>query len=165
MKSGGNLKPKAYKAIEQKMIEKFGPGFTVEKIKNKLKITKADYNICKQILTTSGFGWNPTHKCVDVDNEVWAVYIQKFPERQKFKGEQKWKHYEELHEVYGPSTATGRDANNCTSFMMTEDYESNHAAETPITHTPDLGINIDENISFTQMLNSDSPIPSPAHVQ
>ncbi|KAF3789975.1 hypothetical protein EJ110_NYTH17399 [Nymphaea thermarum] len=76
MKSGANLKPKAYKAIEQKMIEQFGPGFTVEKIKNKLKITKADYNMCKQILATSGFGWDPTNKCVVVENEVWAEYIK-----------------------------------------------------------------------------------------
>ncbi|KAF3771459.1 hypothetical protein EJ110_NYTH60341, partial [Nymphaea thermarum] len=76
MKSGANLKPKAYKAIEQKMIEQFGPGFTVEKIKNKLKITKADYNICKQILATSGFGWDPTNKCVEVEHQVWADYIE-----------------------------------------------------------------------------------------
>ncbi|KAF3776980.1 hypothetical protein EJ110_NYTH39800 [Nymphaea thermarum] len=76
MKSGANLKSKAYKAIEQKMMEQFGPGFTVEKIKNKLKITKAYYNMCKQILATSGFGWDPTNKCVEVDNEVWAEYIQ-----------------------------------------------------------------------------------------
>ncbi|KAF3791121.1 hypothetical protein EJ110_NYTH14807 [Nymphaea thermarum] len=165
MKSDANLKPKAYKAIEQKMIEQFGPGFTVEKIKNKLKITKADYNMCKQILATSGFGWDSTNKCVVVENEVWAEYIKKFPERRKFKRGQKWKHYDQLHEVYGPSSATGRNAKNCDSFMMTEECESNQAPETPVSHTNDFGINIEENISFTQMLNGDSPMPSPAHVQ
>ncbi|KAF3788816.1 hypothetical protein EJ110_NYTH20337 [Nymphaea thermarum] len=76
MKSDGNLKEKAYKAIKQKMMEKFGSKFTTEKIKNKLKSTKAYHNICEQILATSRFGWNPTNKCVDVDNEVWAFYIQ-----------------------------------------------------------------------------------------
>ncbi|KAF3787425.1 hypothetical protein EJ110_NYTH14930 [Nymphaea thermarum] len=76
MKSDANLKPKAYKAIERQMIELFGPEFKVEKIKNKLKSTKADYNVCRQILSTSGFGWDPTNQCVDVENEVWAEYIQ-----------------------------------------------------------------------------------------
>ncbi|XP_031476575.1 uncharacterized protein LOC116248108 isoform X3 [Nymphaea colorata] len=165
MKSGGNLKGKAYKAIGQKMMEKFGQEFTTEKIKNKLKSTKADYNICKQILATSGFGWDPTNKCVDVDNEVWAVYIQKFPDRRKFKGGQNWKHYEELHEVYGESTATGRGSYNCTPHMMTEDSEADPVPETPITHTNDFGLNVDENVSFTQMLNNNSIIPSPAHSQ
>ncbi|KAF3779783.1 hypothetical protein EJ110_NYTH35728 [Nymphaea thermarum] len=165
MKSGGNLKPKAYKAIEQRMIEQFGPGFTIEKIKNKLKITKANYNICKQILATSGFGWDPTNKCVEVENQVWADYIERFPQRRKFKGGQKWKHYDELHEVYGSSTATGRTARNCDSFMMNEECESNQAPETPATQTSDFGINIEENISYTQMLNGDSPTPSPTHVQ
>ncbi|XP_031474036.1 uncharacterized protein LOC116246345 [Nymphaea colorata] len=35
----------------------------------------------------------------------------------------------------------------------------------PITHKPDFGINVDENVSFTQMLNSNSPISSPTHIQ
>ncbi|KAF3789150.1 hypothetical protein EJ110_NYTH07248 [Nymphaea thermarum] len=76
MKSGGNLKSKAYKAIERNMIDNFGADFTVEKIKNKLKGTKADFNVCKQILSTSGFGWDPTNKCVEVENEFWAEYIE-----------------------------------------------------------------------------------------
>ncbi|KAF3773579.1 hypothetical protein EJ110_NYTH55030 [Nymphaea thermarum] len=73
MKSGGNLKPKVYKAIEDGRKELDS---TIKKIKNKLKSTKAGYNVCKPILATSGLGWDPTNKCIGVDNEVWAVYIQ-----------------------------------------------------------------------------------------
>ncbi|KAF3776487.1 hypothetical protein EJ110_NYTH46714 [Nymphaea thermarum] len=165
MKSGGNLKSKAYKAIERNMIDKFGADFTVEKIKNKLTSTKADFNVCKQILSTSGFGWDPTNKCVEVDNEVWAEYIQKFPDRRKFKGGQKWKHYQQLEEVYGQSTATGSGSINCIAYMRTtNNLEINEVPQTPMYQMPDMGYNYGENVSFTQMLNGESPVPSPTPV-
>ncbi|KAF3772981.1 hypothetical protein EJ110_NYTH56435 [Nymphaea thermarum] len=37
--------------------------------------------------------------------------------------------------------------------------------ETPTTHNPDLGYNVHENVSFTQILNDESLVPSPSHVQ
>ncbi|XP_031494245.1 uncharacterized protein At2g29880-like [Nymphaea colorata] len=165
MKSGANLKPKAYKVIERQMIEMFGPNFKVEKIKNKLKSTKADYNECRQILSTSGFGWDPINQCVDVENEVWVEYIQKFPDRRKFKGGQKWKHYQQLDEVFGQSIANGIGSFTCSSLNRSNDLQTDEPPETPTTHNPNLGYNVHENVSFTQMLNEDSPVPSPTQVQ
>lgn len=76
MRVKGGLKGRAMTAIEKKMIEKFGPEFTKEKIKNKLKYVKPNLTICKEILETSGFNWDPVKKCIDVDDNVWRDYIQ-----------------------------------------------------------------------------------------
>ncbi|KAF3773672.1 hypothetical protein EJ110_NYTH54857 [Nymphaea thermarum] len=67
MKSGGGLKSKAYKIIEKGMIDKFGPEFSKEKIKNKLKYSKLNLTVMKEILNTSGFGYDPINKCIEVD--------------------------------------------------------------------------------------------------
>ena len=37
---------------------------------------KKQYGIVFDMLNTSGFGWNDTKKCVEVDsNEVWEMYV------------------------------------------------------------------------------------------
>ncbi|KAF3786836.1 hypothetical protein EJ110_NYTH24520 [Nymphaea thermarum] len=76
MKSGGRLKSKAYTAMEKGMIDKFGLEFSKEKIKNKLKYSKPNLTVMKEILNTSGFGYDPINKCTEVDPQVWNDYIQ-----------------------------------------------------------------------------------------
>ncbi|KAF3774645.1 hypothetical protein EJ110_NYTH52663 [Nymphaea thermarum] len=76
MKSGGGLKPKAYTAIEKLMIERFGVEFIKDKIKNKLKYIKPNLTVMKEMLNTSGFGYDPINKCIQVDAPVWNDYIQ-----------------------------------------------------------------------------------------
>ncbi|KAF3785682.1 hypothetical protein EJ110_NYTH27349 [Nymphaea thermarum] len=67
MKSGGGLKPKAYTAIEKGMMDRFGPEFTKDKIKNKLKYSKPNLTVMKEMLNTSGFAYDPINKCIEVD--------------------------------------------------------------------------------------------------
>ncbi|KAF3787763.1 hypothetical protein EJ110_NYTH22436 [Nymphaea thermarum] len=76
MKLGGGLKAKAYTAIERSMIDRFGRDFTKDKIKNKLKYAKPNLSVMKEIMNTSGFGYDPTNKCIQVDPPVWSEYIE-----------------------------------------------------------------------------------------
>ncbi|KAF3771589.1 hypothetical protein EJ110_NYTH60084 [Nymphaea thermarum] len=98
MKSGGGLKPKAYTTIEKLMIERFGVEFTKDKIKNKLKYTKPNLTVMKEMLNTSGFGYDPINKCIQVDAQVWNDYIQRYPSRKKYRGPKVWRYYDEFAE-------------------------------------------------------------------
>ncbi|XP_049933897.1 uncharacterized protein LOC126410073 [Nymphaea colorata] len=105
MKSGGGLKSKAYTAIEKCMIDKFGPEFSKKKIKNKLKYSKPNLTVMKEILNTSGFGYDPINKCIEVDQQVWNDYIQQYPNRKKYRGPKLWRYFDEFAEVFGDSHA------------------------------------------------------------
>lgn len=76
MKLGGKLRGKAMREVERKMIERFGPEYNLEKIKNKLKRARPNMHICKEILNTNGFSWNKERKQIQVDDAVWSDYIQ-----------------------------------------------------------------------------------------
>ena len=46
-------------------------------IESKMKIWKKQYAIIFDMLNKSGFGWNDTLKCVEVDSdEAWRSYVQ-----------------------------------------------------------------------------------------
>ncbi|KAF3793531.1 hypothetical protein EJ110_NYTH09430 [Nymphaea thermarum] len=158
MKSGGGLKPKAYTAIEKLMIERFGVEFTKDKIKNKLKYTKPNLTVMKEMLNTSGFGYDPINKCIEVDAQVWNDYIQRYPSRKKYRGPKVWRYYDEFVEVYDDSNATGQNAVTLNSVLpdVTEPLPS-----TPASQTSPSYMQFDSEQSFAQMQNDDSPLQSP----
>ena len=46
-------------------------------IESKLKMWKKHYSIVYDMLNKSGFGWNDSKKCVEVDSdEAWTTYVQ-----------------------------------------------------------------------------------------
>ncbi|CAN6477162.1 unnamed protein product [Victoria cruziana] len=163
MKANGGLKSKAYRVMERKMIEKFGPQFTRDKIKNKLKYAKPTMNACREILKASGFGWDPTNKCVTGDTKAWSDYIQKCPGRSKYKNAKYWRYYEEFLEVYGESHATGDDNHTCNSMFMEDDSKLNLTMH--VRNSPSFDLGSDEHQSVPQMLNDDSHLPSPENKQ
>ncbi|CAN6443440.1 unnamed protein product [Victoria cruziana] len=94
MRSRTGLKKQAYLEIEKKMIEKYGSAFTKKKLKDNFKSAAQSLTICKEILNTSGFSWDPNNKRIIVDLSVWAEYIQKYPDRRKYENEEAWKYNE-----------------------------------------------------------------------
>ncbi|KAF3774634.1 hypothetical protein EJ110_NYTH52669 [Nymphaea thermarum] len=154
MKSGGGLKSKAYTTIEKGMVDKFGSEFTKEKIKNKLKYSKPNLTVMKEILNTSGFGYDPINKCIEVDS-------QHYPNRKKYRGPKLWRYFDEFAEVFGDSHATGRDSITLKSIIH-EDIDS--VPQTPASQSTPTYMNPETSHSFTQMVNDDpmatsSPLP------
>uniref|UniRef100_A0A5K0XDW5 Myb/SANT-like domain-containing protein n=1 Tax=Nymphaea colorata TaxID=210225 RepID=A0A5K0XDW5_9MAGN len=64
MRTSGGLKETTMKVVEQKMMEAYGPIFTLKKIRNKLKRAKPDLQVMKEMLNASGFGWDPDKKII-----------------------------------------------------------------------------------------------------
>ncbi|KAF3782008.1 hypothetical protein EJ110_NYTH35401 [Nymphaea thermarum] len=151
MKSGGGLKPKAYTTIEKNMMKRFGPEFTKDKIKNKLKYSKPNLSVMKEMLNTSGFGYDPINKCIEVDP-------QKYPNKKKYRGPKLWRYCDEFTKVYGESLATGKDAVTLNNILHDDNKP---LPSTSASQTTPLYMQPDSEQSFTQMLNDDSPLQSP----
>ncbi|XP_031504446.1 uncharacterized protein At2g29880-like [Nymphaea colorata] len=158
MKSAGGLKPKAYTTIEKGMMDRFGPEFTKDKTKNKLKYSKPNLTVMKEMLNTSGFGYDPINKCIEVDPQVWNDYIEKYPNRKKYRGPKVWRYYDEFAEVYGESHATGQNAVTLNNVLETE---TESLPCTSASQTSPSYMQPDSEQSFTQTLNDGTPLQSP----
>ncbi|KAF3785656.1 hypothetical protein EJ110_NYTH27156 [Nymphaea thermarum] len=152
MKSGGGLKSKAYTAIEKGMVDKFGYEFTKEKIKNKLKYSKPNLTVMKEILNTNGFGYDPINKCIEVDSQVWNEYIQQYPNRKKYRGPKLWRYFDEFAEVFEDSHATGKESITLNSILH-DDIDS--VPQTPASQSTPMYMEPETSHSFTQMVNED----------
>ena len=75
----GTFKSGTMKEIEEAMENLFANSGlkAYPHIENKMRMLKKQYGIVYDMISKSGFAWNDTKKCVEVDSDqVWAAYIQ-----------------------------------------------------------------------------------------
>ncbi|XP_031490498.1 uncharacterized protein At2g29880-like [Nymphaea colorata] len=106
----------------------------------------------KEMLNTSGFGYDPINKCIEVDPQVWNDYIEKYPNRKKYRGPKVWRYYDEFAEVYGKSQASGQNAVTLNNVL---EAETEPLPCTPVSQTSPSYMQPDSEQSFTQ-----SPLPT-----
>ncbi|XP_048328646.2 uncharacterized protein LOC125422174 [Ziziphus jujuba] len=89
---------------------------------SKLKKWKKQYGIIYDMLNKSGFGWNDSFKCVEVDSDkVWKAYVQSNPSAKAWRGKP-FPMYERLATIFGKDRAAG------------------HGVQTPIDMVNDLNL-------------------------
>uniref|UniRef100_A0A5B7BR47 Myb/SANT-like domain-containing protein n=1 Tax=Davidia involucrata TaxID=16924 RepID=A0A5B7BR47_DAVIN len=78
-------------------------------LKKHLAVLRKRYRIVKPLYNHGGFGWDYRRKMVDVDDLVWAEYIEVHPEIKPYR---KWgcPIYEELCTIFTKPKATGEHA-------------------------------------------------------
>ncbi|XP_060676267.1 uncharacterized protein LOC125421440 isoform X2 [Ziziphus jujuba] len=120
----GSFKPGTITMIERRLAE-ICPNSGLRAnphIESKLKKWKKQYGIIYDMLNKSGFGWNDSLKCVDVDSdEVWKAYVQSNPSAKAWRSKP-FPLYERLASIFGKDRATG------------------HGAQTPIDMVNDLNL-------------------------
>ncbi|XP_031489637.1 uncharacterized protein At2g29880-like [Nymphaea colorata] len=110
------------------------------------------------LLNTSGFGYDPINKCIEVDPQVWNDYVQKYPNRKKYRGPKVWRYYDEFAEVYGESHATGQNAVTLNNVLQAE---TESLPSTPAFQNSPSYMQFDSEQSFTQTPNDGTPLQSP----
>ncbi|KAK3184963.1 hypothetical protein Dsin_032249 [Dipteronia sinensis] len=128
----GSFRPGTYEQVASKMHEKIeNITITAKHVQNKMKRMKDKYSAAYDMLNTSGFGWDDTHKCVTVDGpkilEEYLKLIRPFP------------HYERLAVMFGKDRATGsmaESAADALDHMGLENEESNACGFTQPLPTP-----------------------------
>nr|XP_048319060.1 uncharacterized protein LOC125418744 [Ziziphus jujuba var. spinosa] len=120
----GSFKPGTSAMIERRLAEIYpNSGLRANPhIESKLKKWKKQYGIIYDILNKSGFGWNDSLKCVEVDSDkVWKAYVQSNPSAKGWRGKS-FPMYERLATIFGKDQAT------------------EHGAQTPIDMVNDLNL-------------------------
>ncbi|KAK2663255.1 hypothetical protein Ddye_001829 [Dipteronia dyeriana] len=124
----GSFRPGTYELVASKMREKIeNITITGKHVQNKMKRLKDKYSAAYDMLNTSGFGWNDTHKCVTVSPEILEEYLKAIPT------------YERLVTVFGKDRATRNMAEfaaDALDNMVLETEESDTAGFTQPSTTP-----------------------------
>nr|XP_048325378.1 uncharacterized protein LOC125421218 [Ziziphus jujuba var. spinosa] len=111
-------------------------------IESKLKKWKKQYGIIYDMLNKSGFGWNDTLKCVEIDSDdAWKAYVQSNPSAKSWR-DKPFPIYERLANIFGKDRATG------------------HGAQTPIDLVNDINMEPD-NDQFDDVV---SPMSMNQHI-
>ncbi|KAK2659606.1 hypothetical protein Ddye_006139 [Dipteronia dyeriana] len=135
----GSFRPGTYKFVVSKMREKFEKiTITRKHVQKKMKRLKDKYSVAYDMLNTSGFGWNDTHKCVTVSPEILEEYLKKHPNK-NYTANRPFPHYERLVTMFGKDRATGNmseSAADALDNMGLETEESDTAGFTQPSTTP-----------------------------
>nr|XP_048322668.1 uncharacterized protein LOC112489630 isoform X3 [Ziziphus jujuba var. spinosa] len=99
----GAFKPGTLNMIERKLAEMCpNSGLrATPHIESKLKKWKKQYGIIYDMLNKSGFGWNDTLKCVEIDSDdAWKAYVQSNPSAKSWR-DKPFPIYERLANIFG----------------------------------------------------------------
>ncbi|KAK2656299.1 hypothetical protein Ddye_009351 [Dipteronia dyeriana] len=136
----GSFRPGTYEQVVLKMREKIqNITITAKHVQNKMKRLKDKYSAAYDMLNTSGFGWDDTHKCVTMDDlEILTEYLKKYLNK-NYTVNRPFPHYERLVTVFGKDRATGsmaESAADALDHMGLENEESDTAGFTEPSSTP-----------------------------
>ncbi|XP_060674018.1 uncharacterized protein LOC107430438 isoform X2 [Ziziphus jujuba] len=105
----GSFKPGTLNMIERQLAEMCpNSGLRASPhIESKMKKWKKQYGIIYDMLNKSGFGWNDSLKCVEVDSDdAWKAYVQCNPSAKSWRSKH-FPMYERLTDIFGKDRATG----------------------------------------------------------
>nr|XP_048326632.1 uncharacterized protein LOC125421496 [Ziziphus jujuba var. spinosa] len=105
----GAFKPGTLNMIERQLAEMCpNSGLRASPhIESKMKKWKKQYGIIYDMLNKSGFGWNDSLKCVEVDSDdAWKAYVQCNPSAKSWRSKP-FPMYERLANIFGKDRATG----------------------------------------------------------
>ncbi|XP_047947477.1 uncharacterized protein LOC125193676 [Salvia hispanica] len=78
-------------------------------VQSKLTIWKRHYYLVKNMINTSGFGWNDSSNMITVENDVWKQYAKAHPQAKSMRFKS-YRFYQEWVEIFGKDTAGGKSS-------------------------------------------------------
>ncbi|CAB4319773.1 unnamed protein product [Prunus armeniaca] len=91
--------------------------YRVPHIESKMRFWRKLYGIIFDMINKSGFAWNDSLKCIEVDsNEAWNTYVQHNKDDDGWRGKQ-CLIYDMLKNIFGKDRATGRGSATPTEMM------------------------------------------------
>ncbi|KAA8547474.1 hypothetical protein F0562_003662 [Nyssa sinensis] len=103
------FKDEAWDRVCEEFNKETSLNYDKMELKKHLTVLRKRYRIVKPLYNHGGFGWDNRRKMVDVDDLVWAEYIEVHPEIKPYR---KWgcPIYEELCTIFTKPRATGEYA-------------------------------------------------------
>lgn len=75
-KISGSFTRNAYATVACLITQKFGMSCHSENVKNRMKTLKSNFSEAKDILNSSGFGFNQSTQRIEATTSVWETYIK-----------------------------------------------------------------------------------------
>ncbi|KAL7206161.1 hypothetical protein ACSBR2_018969 [Camellia fascicularis] len=160
------FKDQAYVAACSSLNSSFNLSLSRKHCVNRLETIKKKFRLVQEMLSKSGFSWNPMTKMVECSDQVWTTYVAANPDAKGLRGK-KIEMLDELSIVCGNDQATGewacsgKDANaNYSKKINDSEDEYSHLFD-PIDNmvANDVG-DIEGNEFATQQGNTSSQKPT-----
>ncbi|KAI8019293.1 Uncharacterized protein LOK49_LG04G03878 [Camellia lanceoleosa] len=113
------FKDQAYVAACSSLNSSFNLSLSREHCVNRLKTIKKKFRLVQEMLSKSGFSWNPMTKMVECSDQVWTTYVAANPDAKGLRGK-KIEMLDELSIVCGNDQATGEWA--CSGKDVNANY-------------------------------------------
>ncbi|XP_058217311.1 uncharacterized protein LOC131328380 [Rhododendron vialii] len=111
-KAENGFKPGFFTLVEKEM-DKVMPESKIKAsphIDSKVKYWRKTYAKLTDILKLSGFGWDHVNKRIEVDDEVWKIYEEAYPQKAKEVGGKRFPYFEDWEFLFGKDRANGEGA-------------------------------------------------------
>ncbi|KAK9169026.1 hypothetical protein Syun_001166 [Stephania yunnanensis] len=107
--SGNSWKPEVYTRVCLELLKQLKQQVHPANVKARIKTLKANYFSAREVISQSGFGWDPDTQLVTADVLTWKEYLQKHPEKESYR-RKCVSYYDELCVIFGDDQATGGNA-------------------------------------------------------
>ncbi|KAK9096255.1 hypothetical protein Sjap_021752 [Stephania japonica] len=78
-------------------------------VKGRIKTFRTNYFLAKEVISQSGFGWDPNTQLATTDVLTWKDYLEKHLEKESYH-RKRVLYYNELSIIFRDDQATGRNA-------------------------------------------------------
>jgi hypothetical protein len=111
--------------------------YVKSQLQSQLQWLKTRYTTFKKIKNTSGAGWDDEKKIILLDPATWRGFIDVHKEAKEFV-DKPFPLYDDLHELFGGSTATGNGAKSSTGVSAggSSSSDSSPSSTTSISSSP-----------------------------
>jgi hypothetical protein len=76
--ANNSWKPEVYTRVCREIQKQLGQMVTSSNVKARIKTLKSNYKAAKEVISQSGFGWDPQTNMVTADALTWKEYLEVF---------------------------------------------------------------------------------------
>eukprot|EP00474_Spongospora_subterranea_P001409 CRZ01867.1 hypothetical protein [Spongospora subterranea] len=115
-RADSGFKKEAWTAVLVSLNSQFDLYYTLDQIKNRVKLLKKQYCLFRRLKDNSGFGWDDDKKIPTASDEVWDEYLEAHPNAALYRFTT-LPLFEELNALFDQSSATGGGALASSGFF------------------------------------------------
>jgi hypothetical protein len=116
-RTDSGFKKTSWTKILSQFNNQLGLSYTKAQLQSQLQRLKMKHGIYTGLLNNSGFGVCPSSGRPTAPNDVWDSYVQSHPKANEFRN-RPLQLFNELHEIFGATTATGQYAVSSANQVM-----------------------------------------------
>ncbi|KAK9085410.1 hypothetical protein Sjap_025821 [Stephania japonica] len=107
--SNTSWKAEVYTRVCVELLKQLKLEVNPSNVKGRIKTFRTNYFLAKDVISQSGFGWDPDTQLATANVLTWKDYLEKHPEKESYR-RKRVPYYNELSIIFGDDQANGRNA-------------------------------------------------------